>query len=924
MPSRVQLFGPDDRNTTIWSPGSEQSPDGCANVYSSLFVEGYFYKICPTGQSSNQLYLTLPAGFVSSTISQEDATQAARELLAAKGQELAEAQGTCSLGEFQEIFSTVDATYNWDWVADKATIFPTQIKNSLPDGNSYGTGEDSGVIVEFPIGNTLSWPLMVGFFYSGTNLFLADTSLGIAPSNYLGLDIHDDYGLLHLDLKGFQHSTHPDLNVLAGHDSNDYFAINLASTYTFQNTVTYMGKLVADFGGREIYGPDWDAEIDGPGDNPFEPNPDQVPEFTVATLGGFLFRIDTASRAITNGKLAGVYLVCYKEDIQVYKYNAGLDDYESLYTIPFNPKNTTTYFGCSILFDGTNKVAEIYIDGQFELSIPDDTLLNIHLPICYMRGFTSVDHWVGDITTGVTYPGTNRLPPPITTRYFEPAEIQNPSAASSLNPEQFVLLPSDVIGAETELEANAPFPNLAAGSVEVGFQKDLIDYTAQIDSAWGTAFFGAAASILTRFDPYAYPEIGEIMWGAHALKVGKIEFNRYTTKPGTPESPYKYLPTAYAPMPLVPVEDMPITDWENYALFFAFIEAYQQPIRWSCSWDGVFQPSDQFPDSAEEEGSVGDAAVSDYAKEVIEAGLYRPAAVQTSDGWLYITSMINMLPGRVFTDLGTGDFKDVLSKEDLSKHFYFFSQGWFGSQTFPDIFSAIRTVKLMTGVQGKRTSEVLTGPVYDYNFRCPLPPVEEPPINIHIPCVERTFEVTGTFVSELDFQGNTRYRLVPTFVRDCLFGDPIAEVCYPNGGWSDGFAFLPVILDLPNNFPFLGRTMLMTLEAQPTELVHSGVKIGDKLTNIPRFFGDLELKVYREDWPSAIFSSGGLNNFRFQDAFTNNAAGVLAYETFTESCYFATGLFLCQYDMLNPIATGSGPVVAELGVEFKFVFSLPG
>jgi hypothetical protein len=366
------------------------------------------------------------------------------------------------------------------------------------------------------------------------------------------------------------------------------------------------------------------------------------------------------------------------------------------------------------------------------------------------------------------------------------------------------------------------------------------------------------------------------------------------------------------------VADLDGIDWANYDLFNDFLESYQQPVRWACSWAGVFQPSDLFSD--EEDGAGGSSTsgggVSDYAESLEDSGLFEAPTEQTRDGWLYVTNMINLFPPYANAPVQT--------KADIATHAYLFDQGWFGSQVFQDIFTSIRTVKLMTGVQGKRTSDVLEAPEYDFRATCPIPPLEPDPINIYIPCVERTFEVRGTFVEELDGNGDTRFRLVPTYVRDCLFGDPFPDVCYPNGGWSNGFNFQPLILDLPSNFPFLGRTMLMVLEAQPTELVFSGAKIGDKLTNVPRAFGDLDLKVYREDWPGVLFSSAGLNNFRFADAFTNNAAGVLAYETFTEACYFSTGLFVCQYNMQNPIASGSGPVVAALGVEFKFVFSLPG
>ena len=919
MPSKVQLFGPDDRNTTIWSPGSEQNPDGCANVYSSLFVEGYFYKVCPTGFSSNQLYLSLPAGFVSSTVSQEEATQFARELLAAKGAELAEASGVCSLGEFQEVFSTVDATFNWDWVADKATLFPREISNKLPDGSGYGTGDDSGIIVEFPIGNSLSWPLMIGFFYSDTALFLNEVPNQVVPSDPLRLDIQDDYGLLHLDLMHFQHDTHPNLVVYAGGDFNGNFAPNDVDNYLFQNTTLYAGKLIADFGSREIYGPDWDEETDGNRnleDNPFKtqiPNPDYQPEFTVASLGGFLFRIDTSSRSIINGKLAGVYLVCYKEDIQVYKYDVGADDYISVGTIPFNPQNTTTYYGASILFDGTNKFLEIYIDGQFELSIADDTLTNIHLPICYQRGVFSVDYWVGDIVSGQTYPGTNRLPPPITTRYFEPTDILNPDVQSPAEPEKKILFPAEIVGAATLLEANAPFPKLAAGEVEVGFTKDLIAANTQVANWFGGAFFGQAINILMNFDTAVYPELGKVLWGAQALQVGKIEMNRSSSVPNIPSNPYKFLMTAYQICPIIESEEILNIDWTDYDLFQYFMESYNQHPRWSCSWDGVFQPAALFEDTeAEESGNATQLRdLNDTETPVFQAGLYEAVPEQTGDGWMYTTSMMNMLPGRVSTTPGTGEFKDILTKTDLNNHYYFFTEGWYSVQVITDLFSAIRTVKLMTGLQGKRTSEILEKPVYDFNYACPVPPTFEPPPNVNLECPNIEYVLTGQFTG-IDGTGNF-FEFANDTTKDCLFGDPLDSVCYPGGTtWSEGYNMNPVLVGMFGASP---EGIQVFFNANPTEMVHVGARIMEKIFILmPR----LVVTVFKEGWPGKIYEAEML--LELHTEINDPPATDIGFSTLTQACYLIPPLAVASYFE----DTGSDFVdLIEVGPTYKFVFTLP-
>jgi len=917
MPSEVLPFGPEDKNTTIWSPGSHPIPSSCANVYSSLFVEGYFYKVCPTGFSSNQLYLSFPAGFVNSTISQDDATRAAQELLALKGAELAEASGTCTLGEFQEVFSLVDSTYNWDWVADRADIFPREIKNTLPDGFAYGTGMDGGIKVEFPIGNSLAWPLMIGFFYSETTLFLDETANMVSPTEALRIDIHDDYGLIHLDFRTLHHELYPDLVVYAGKNSNESADIPEADEYVFQNTCLYLGKLVADFGSREIYGPAWDEETDGPSDEPSFTgivNEDQIREFTVAELGGFLFRIDTASRSIINGKLAGVYLVCYKNDIQVYKYDVGTDEYESLYSIPYDPQNKTTYFGCSIIFDGTNKVAEIYIDGQFELSIPDDTLTNIHLPMCYQRGVFSMDHWVGDIVSGVTYPGTNRLPPPITTRYFEPTDMLNPEEFSPSEPTKRILYPATIVGADTMLEANRPYPNLAAGEVGTGFSKDLMDANELVGSWWGGAFFGQAINILANFDTDQYPELGKVLWGSYALQVAKIEMNRYSDVVGIPSNPYKFLMTSYQIYPIIEKEEIPGIDWSDYNLFDFYWEAYNQPVRWTCSWDGVFQPSDLFLEGSDPEPAEGGNAtnlrdLTEAEIPVYQAGGYEQFAEQTGDGWLYSTSMLTLTPGRVFSSISNGEYKDILTKEDVNNHYYFFSEGWFDTQVITDLFSGIRTIKLMTGVQGKRTSEPLEPPEYDFYYRCPLPPVFPDPIDIRIPCLRQEYEIVGVFGP---IEGGTHYPLVIEDYHDCLFGDPYDDVCYPSRrSWSAGFSFIPS-LDVVFN---AGQGLFVSFNPATPELVHGGARILEKLHTE---FVRLDFTVRKEGWPDIIYRGEVFINLR--DMFNDPPASDIGFSTVQEACYFVPAGAVARYE---EDLFGDSPMIAlvEVGVRYKFVFT---
>ena len=914
MPSKVLPFGPEDKNTTIWSPGSHPIPSSCANVYSSLFVEGYFYKVCPTGFSSNQLYLSFPAGFVNSTISQEDATQAARELLAEKGQEIAEAQGTCSLGEFQEIFSTIDATYNWDWVADKDVAFPRPFKNTLPDSLDYGTGDDSLIIIGTLVGNTLSWPLMVGFFYSDTTLFLAETGNTFAPTESLNIDIQNPYGLIHMDFRHLHHDTHPNLVVYAGNAANGAFDFIKPSNYVAHVTSLYAGKLVADFGSREIYGPAWDEDTDGPSDKPAFTgivNENEIPEFTVATLGGFLFRIDTTFRSIINGKLAGVYLVCYKEDIQVYKYNAGLDDYESLYSIPYNPKNKTTYFGCSILYDGENKVAEIYIDGQFELSIPDNTLANIHLPVCYQRGVFSVDHWVGDIVSGVTYPGTNRLPPPITTRYFEPTALLTYDVEDPDDPLKKIIWPVEPIGSTDLLAANKPFPKLAAGEPETGFKLDRTDFAATVSSNWGGNFFGGTSNILTNFDLSTYPEIGAIPWGSYALMVGKTEMNRYSSALDIPNNPYKFLMVSQQLYPIIPNADVPGIDFTTYPLFELYQDGYNQHPRWSCSWDAIFQPSDLISENREVGNATKIKDPSDRELPAFQAGVYDGVPIQTGDGWLYTTSMLTLTPGRVFSNSNNNEFVNILTKDDIINHHYYFGHGWYGNQLITDLFTAFKTIKFMTGTQGKRTSDVLEAPVYDYKYRCPIPPTFPEIINVNIGCLRQEYEIVGVFGP---ISGGTHFPLIIEDYRDCLFGNPYDDVCYPTRQtWKHGFDFIPQLSVLFSS----GDGLYVKLIPFVKEMVHGGARL---LAKLHTEFFRLDVTVRKEGWPNVIYRGEVWIDLR--DEFNDPPATDIGFSTAVEACYLIPETAEVEYREIlleSPLI----PLI-EVGARYKFVFSLPG
>jgi hypothetical protein len=431
MPSRVTLTGDDDQAATIWSEGYSLVPHACTNFYRSKLIEGAFYKQCPTGQSGTGAFYTVPKGKFLSTVSQEAADTLALEYFNREGQAAVDEVGACLLGDFNEIFTSILAVVNWDWITDKTddTVFPFY---SRPLGT----------------GNYVTLPLCNITKFSG----LDGTSLN--GNTTVPFDIHDVHGLIHFPFE-FVHQERDDL-LLAWFATVGQVAPNLIP---FQ---TYGGFLIADFNSPEIFGglmddlslqPEWPEPGYDVENDPLNPN--QI-EITPWKLGGMLGIVETAASfgdtfsadgdPLLDGHFNG-YIISYKgAGVLISKWSDMLGDYETIHTIPFNMQGKTTYFGYGIRYDRGDWVAEIYINGNYQYSLVDPSITSFTM-FRYQRNVLSMDYWFGDVFIASMSPFTNRVPPVLTARYYSASACE-----SYVNPAQSNMVPLVPVGADTLLE----------------------------------------------------------------------------------------------------------------------------------------------------------------------------------------------------------------------------------------------------------------------------------------------------------------------------------------------------------------------------------------------------------------------------------------------------------------------------------------
>lgn len=384
MPTPSAPWVNDGQITTIWAEGGTPPPTSCDNYYGNRRVADYFYKECPTGQVGSGVYFIVPAGRFWSTESQAAADSQAIAYMEQAGQEAVNLTGECKLGDFTEVFTSMQAALHWDWIGDKG------VASSLPFyGRSFLTTTAYSLT-----------PLLNCTFFKGTD----GSALGVAAGRILPFTIEPTYGSIHLDFKDFEPSRADLLG--AGWVTTGTLASNLVP---FQ---TYGGFLLGDFGSAEIYG-----DEDGEG---------------AWTLGGMLGIVETASSfnqvfsphptdATKPGHFNG-YIIAYKEVITIYKWSDALVDYEVIGTIDFDLRERTTYVGYGIRYDQGQWAAEIYLNGAWQYSIFDEDVVSFTM-MRYQRGVLSMDYWIGDLIIGSMSPFTNRVPPALTVKNFAPEEI---------------------------------------------------------------------------------------------------------------------------------------------------------------------------------------------------------------------------------------------------------------------------------------------------------------------------------------------------------------------------------------------------------------------------------------------------------------------------------------------------------------------
>lgn len=462
MPVEANPFG-DQPNASAWNDGILiQTP--CKNLYYSRAMGDYFYKECPTGMIGSGKWVEVPQGKFLSEFSQEEADALALAYLEEQGQQLANLDGVCVLGDFTEVFTSMQTAVNWDWLLDKdSPTTPMCIKSDTGD-------------VKFTV-----LPLMNLTFFNG----LTGAPVGAGPAFKVPFDIHDTHGLMHINFAEVASSRDDLLGAC--------FITSGAMSGNLIPFQTYGSFLLGDFGSTEIFGDENDDTV--------------VP----VTLGGILGIVETAesyNQAFTDGHFNG-YIIAYKTTIQVYKWSDALDDYESIAEVPFSLKERTVYVGYGIRYDRGKWAAELYLNGAWQLSIYDDDIVSFTM-MRYQRGVLSMDYWFGDVVIGSMSPFTNRVPPAVTVKSFEPTEIYvdypttdplgnpvtKPDRMTLLEPEGTAVDVLDAVNGEPKLIQNVPVKDLG---MEVSFTDGSVNGSVPFTG------FGV------RFDPNTWtePKIGQ-------------------------------------------------------------------------------------------------------------------------------------------------------------------------------------------------------------------------------------------------------------------------------------------------------------------------------------------------------------------------------------------------------------------------------
>lgn len=411
MPTPCFPFG-DQNIPSVWEEGEYQHPDAQTG-YRNKAIGDYFYKTCATGYRGTGKWYEIGEGQIISNVSQTDADTQALSRLLEEGQAFADAEGTCELEPVCEILTSIQSIINWDWVVDRATNTPMCVKAT----------EISSAYTLLPMCN------LTYYYETGMPVTAFDAHNCITPYK-----LHDEHGLMNIKFSDVFPSKKGLL--AAWWVTTGYQAPTLTP---FQS---YIGYLISDFGSEEL----WED----------------------SSLGGLLGIVETAdSYAVTytddhfNG-----YIISYKSEIVIRKWNSALGMYEVRGTIPFNLKNRTAYIGLAIQYVEGNWVANIYINGVLQFTLADDNIVSLTV-FRYQRDVLSMDYWFGDIVIGSISPFATKSPPPVTVKYFAPEEayfdypVTPPVNQIKLEPKGTATSPLDAVSGNAALVT--PLPEKYAG-----------------------------------------------------------------------------------------------------------------------------------------------------------------------------------------------------------------------------------------------------------------------------------------------------------------------------------------------------------------------------------------------------------------------------------------------------------------------------
>lgn len=741
MPVSVSTWGADHRTTTIWCSGGAIIPSPCDQLFFSRQMSGVYTKQCGEAELGSGVTITIPAGKFASTVSQAEADAAAQAHMDEEGQRQANELGACYPDGKNKFFTNLINSTNWDWVAERGRYFPHY--------TSFITG------IEFN-SNWLGLPLMAVAMYDGAVEFegqIAASDNAIRPDSVLAYTFHEEHGFMHIDLGNYA-TDYDNLVVERAETLAAKFGETVVSAAgpLYYNQTSYYSFLVADFNSAEA---------------------------ASCRMGNGIFEFVTSRRKVEpNGKVSGSYFATFKDRLYIWRYSNLTQDYEIVAFDTYDHRGKTAYFQGVVHLEQSGAMrAFVYVNGVKLLAITDKNMLYVK-PCPYMRGQVAMDYWFGDVFSG----GINNCDPlealpTLRVEYRQPTELTTFPGVLDEEEGLWYIPPTEIIGATTAEEANAPPYSLAPGSVGRGFAGYWPNFNDQITQQGSQSF--AQAHLWAKFDFTGSGGLPNELLGCTALFVYQFRSMAKLADDVLGMNRQFLVPVVNSHICNVQLPDNPyMGELYEGSIWDLYYANGTDLIRDPC-WDGLSE----------------------------EYGDYHP-----------ITPTYRWACDSI--DLVTKPNGGLVSKQELAQYYFKPSAGWYDIRQLEDAYSEIRGFCLKTGIEGIRTTEPLEAPVY------PAPPACKPPISCSTVNLLMTLPVVAT-TQDNGLIANTAQ------LCDSMFSGLYSV---PRGGW-DWSVKVEDIYETENigteEDPVLRygqRYLKVTLRTSPEELMDDGLTSSSQLT----------------------------------------------------------------------------------------------